>query len=103
MIHQPSITLHSSSPNQFVPNVSRLPCSSGLVRHTLLFVHFFKELVSFIASLDKCHTSVFNALIEKGKPRYISEIISKSESISEDMICKDVFKIPFGCYCNYCF
>ena len=27
-----------------------------------LFI-FFKELVSFIGSLDKCHTSVFNALI----------------------------------------
>ena len=34
-----------------------------LVRHTLLIVHFFKELISFIGSLDKCHTSVFNALI----------------------------------------
>ena len=30
-----------------------------------LFI-FFKELVSFIGSLDKCHTSVFNALIVTG-------------------------------------
>ena len=43
--------------------VSPLPCSSELVRHTLLFVYFFKELISFNGSLDKCHTSVFNALI----------------------------------------
>ena len=36
-----------------------------LVRHihVLLFVYFFKELISFIASLDKSHTSVFNYLI----------------------------------------
>ena len=53
------------SPNQFVPEiVSPLPCSSGLVRHRLLFVYFFKELISFIGSLDKCHTSVFNALVK---------------------------------------
>ena len=51
-------------PNQFVPEiVSPLPCSPALVRHTLLFVDFFKELISFIGSLDICHTSVFNALI----------------------------------------
>ena len=51
-------------PNQFVPeNVSPLPCSPALVRHTLLIVYFFKELISFTGSLDKCHTSVFNALI----------------------------------------
>ena len=28
-----------------------------------MLVYFFKELISFIGSLDKCHTSVFNALI----------------------------------------
>ena len=51
-------------PNQFVPEiVSPLPCSPALVRHTLLIVYFFKKLISFIGSLDKCHTSVFNALI----------------------------------------
>ena len=50
--------------NQFVPEiVSPLPCSPTLFRHTLLIVCFFKELISFIGSLDKCHTSVFNALI----------------------------------------
>ena len=55
----------SSSPqNKFVPEiVSPLPCSPALVCHTLLIVYFFKELISFIGSLDKCHTSVFNALI----------------------------------------
>ena len=46
--------------SSFVPeNVSPLSCSSGLVRHTLLFVYFLKELISFIGFLDKCHTSVF--------------------------------------------
>ena len=50
------------SPNQFVPEiVSPLPCSPARVRHTLLF--FFKELISFIGYLDKCHSSVRNALI----------------------------------------
>ena len=51
--------------NQFVPKIaSPLPCSPVLVRHTLLIVYFFKEIISFIGSLDKCHTSVFNALIQ---------------------------------------
>ena len=51
-------------PNQFVPEiVNPLPCSPALVSHKLLIVYFFKELISFIGSLDKCHTSVFNALI----------------------------------------
>ena len=53
-------------PNQFVPEiVSPLPCSPALVRHTLLIVYFFKELISFIGYLDKCHTSVFNDLIDR--------------------------------------
>ena len=52
------------TPNQFVPEIiSPLPCSPALVRHTLLIVYFFKELISFIGLLDKCHTSFFNALI----------------------------------------
>ena len=51
-------------PNQLVPEmVSPLPCSPALIRHTLLIVYFFKELISFIGFLDKCHTTVFNALI----------------------------------------
>ena len=55
--------LLSSSPNQFVPEIiSLLPFSSGLVRYTLLFI-FFKEVISLIGSFDKCHNSVFNALI----------------------------------------
>ena len=58
------VTWRSSSQNQFVPKiVSPLPCSSELVHLKLLFVYFFKEAISFIGSLDKCHTSVFNALI----------------------------------------
>ena len=64
MIHKPLSPDGVHPPNQFVPEiVSPLPCSSGLVRHKLLFVYLFKELISFIGSLDKCHTSVFNALI----------------------------------------
>ena len=51
-------------PNQFVPEiVSPLPCLPALVLQTLLIVYFFKDLISFIGSLDKCYTSVFNALI----------------------------------------
>ena len=64
VIHGGQFTGGVHPPNQFVPgNVSPLPCSPALVRHTLLFFYFFKELISFIGSLDKCHTSVFNALI----------------------------------------
>ena len=63
IVHQPFVTRRSSSPNQFVPViVSPLPCSSELVRHALLFAYyfFFKKLISFNGSLDKCHTSIFN-------------------------------------------
>ena len=64
MIHGGQFTDRVHSPNQFVPEiVSPLPCSPALVRHTLLILYFFKELTSFIGSLDKYHTSVFNALI----------------------------------------
>ena len=64
MVHQPFVTRWSSSTNQFVPViVSPMPCSSELVRHALLFAYFFSLLISFIGSLDECHTSVFNALI----------------------------------------
>ena len=34
-----------------------------VVNYCLLFIYFFKELIYFIGFLDKCHTSVFNALI----------------------------------------
>ena len=68
VIHDGQFTGGVHPPNQFVPEiVSPLPCSPALVRHTLLFtyiiVYFFKELISSIGSPDKCHTSVFNALI----------------------------------------
>ena len=54
-------------PDQFVPEiVSPLPYSPALVHHTLLIVYFFKELIYFIGFLDKCHISVFNALILNG-------------------------------------
>ena len=67
VIHSGQFTggVHDPSPNQFVPEiVSPFSCSPALVPHTLLiFFFFFKQLISFIGSLDKCHTSVFNTLI----------------------------------------
>ena len=67
VIHGGQFTGGVHPPNQFVPDiVSPLPCSPALVRHTLLIVYFFKKFISFIGSLDKCHTSVFNALITTG-------------------------------------
>ena len=60
------VTWRISSPNQFVPViVSSFPCLSWLFRHKLLYFLFifFKEPISFIGSLDKCHASVFNALV----------------------------------------
>ena len=64
VIHGGQFTGGVHPPNQFVPEIdSPLPCSPALVRHALQIVYFFKELISFIGSLDKCHTSVFNALI----------------------------------------
>ena len=53
--------------------VSPLPCLPAL-GHTLLIVYFFKELISFIGSLDKCHTSVFNTLISTDAMDSVQEI-----------------------------
>ena len=64
VIHGGQFTGGVHPPNQFIPEiVSPLPCSPALVCHTLLIVCIFKELISFFGFLDKCHTSVFNALI----------------------------------------
>ena len=64
VMHGGKFTCGVHPPNQFVPEiVSPLPCSPALVHHTLLIVYFFKELISFIGSLDKYNTSVLNALI----------------------------------------
>ena len=64
VIHGGQFTGGVHPPNQFVHEiVSPLPYSPALVCHKLLIVYFFKELISFIGSLDKCHTRVFNALI----------------------------------------
>ena len=63
VIHGGQFTGGVHPPTQFVPEiVSPLPCLPALARHTLLIDYFFKELISFFGSLDKCHTSVFNAL-----------------------------------------
>ena len=60
VIHGGQFTGGIYPPNQFVPEiVSPLPCLPAHVRHTLLIVYFFKDLISFIGSLDKCHTSFF--------------------------------------------
>ena len=64
VIHGGQFTGGVHPPNQFVREiVSPLPCSPALVLHTFLIDYFFKEHISFIGSLDKCHTSVFNASI----------------------------------------
>ena len=64
VVHVGQFTGRVHPPNQFVPEiVSPLPCLPALVCHTLLIVYFFKELISFMGSLDKCHSSIFNALI----------------------------------------
>ena len=48
------VTWQSSSPNQFDPEIfSPLSCSSRLVHNKWLFDYFFKELISFIGSLEK--------------------------------------------------
>ena len=66
MIHQPF------SPDRVHPQISSseivspLPCSYEFVRHELLFVIFFKKLISFIGFLVKCHTRVFSTLIFSG-------------------------------------
>ena len=73
VIHGGQFTGGVHPPNQFVPEiVSPLPCSPAFVCHTLLIVYFFKELISFIGSLDKCHTSVFNALIKNALWHFFS-------------------------------
>ena len=59
MIHQP-MSLDGVHP-QISSSLGLLVLC--LVRHILPFVYFSKELISFIGSIDKCHTSVFNALI----------------------------------------
>ena len=58
-----------SNSNHQVMSLTCSPLSHpgrALVHHTLLILYFFKELISFVGSLDKCHTSVFNALILSG-------------------------------------
>ena len=57
------------SPDQFVPEiVSPLPCLSELVCHTLLFVYFFKELISFFPLANA--TPAFSTLC-RGVPRIV--------------------------------
>ena len=75
VIHGGQFTGGVHPQNQFVLEiVSSLSCSPALVRHTLLFVYFLKELISFIGSLDKYHTSVFNALIGTKDDRHAKQL-----------------------------
>ena len=78
VIHGGQFTGGDQPPNQFVPETfSPVPCSPSFCRHTLLIVYFFKELISFIGSLDKCHTSVFNAFIIMVTKPFFSVFICK--------------------------
>ena len=62
VIHGGQITGAVHPPNQFVLEiVSSLPCSPALVRHTLLFVYFFKELFLSSAPLTNA-TPAFSTL-----------------------------------------
>ena len=64
VIHSGQFTGGVHPLNQFVPEIlSPLLTLPALVHYTLLIVYFFNELISFIESLDKCHTSIFKALI----------------------------------------
>ena len=88
VIHGGQFTCGVHPPNQFVPEiVSPLPCLAALVRHTLLIVYFFKELLSFIGSLNKCHTSILKALI-------FSVVFIESESLKTFI---DYSKNDFKC------
>ena len=61
MIHQPLSPDLGSSQNQFVPEiVSPLLCSSGLVRHVLVFFFLKKSFLS-LAPLTNT-TAAFSAL-----------------------------------------
>ena len=58
------VTCMCSSRTQSIPELVR-PCSSTLVLRILL-CSFLKLSIPFIGSLDKCHSSAFNALISLG-------------------------------------
>ena len=99
VIHGGHFTGGVHPPNQFVPEIiSPLPCSPALVRHTLLIVYFFKELISVIGSLDKCHTSVLNALIIKSHQMMLH---AKYECFSPYGLSQEDFKrFPSLILCN---
>ena len=66
MIYQPFVTRRSSSPQISLPLRLLVLCLvrlNSFVRHYCSFI-FSKNSFLFIGSLDKCHTSVFNALIK---------------------------------------
>ena len=85
----------SSSPSQFVHGTdSSLPCSFGFVCHILLFVYFFfKVFISFIGSLDECHTSFFNTLITSGE--------DGKQVPSDIILCRETCVITVSLKTNY--
>ena len=59
------------------------------VRHILPFVYIFKELFSFIGSLGKCHTSIFNTVIFPGTRKAMLPTVG--EGIAYDWINKRLY------------
>ena len=55
------VTRQCSSQTQFVSE--HVHQGLFIIHYTLLFVSFFKSLIPYTGSLDKCHNSPFNALI----------------------------------------
>ena len=95
VIHGGQFTGGVHPPNQFIPEiVSPLPCSPGLVRHTLLIVSFLKKLISFIGSLDKCLTSVFNFFTDY----YKCIFQDKPLPISNTLVKRDLMHLCDACY-----
>ena len=79
MIHQPLSTgrVHPQISSSLTLLVYCLVRPDLFVIYYCLFI-FVKELVSFIGSLDKCHTSVFNALIYIANPFIVSKCLTLS-------------------------
>ena len=99
VIHGGQFTSGVHPSNQFVPEiVSPLPCSPALVRHALLFL---KELISFIGSLDKYHTSVSNALIFVSPSRltWFNTLCKYMKPLFKEMTYIHVIDNNYACTC----
>ena len=59
-----TLLLEHVHPKMKISTSLKLVCPLAILStHILLLVYFFKLLIPFICSLDKCHTRAFNALI----------------------------------------